>query len=91
MIISTGVYGRAGCRVHDRTGFAVHRYRRTAKNIQRAAHKIYDIRCQTDTAVSMGAVTAMMITGKGGCPDDDGSDTDGGFQNRVFHFSSPVL
>jgi hypothetical protein len=33
----------------------------------------------------------VMISGKRGGPDDDGCSADGGFEDRVLHFSSPVL
>ena len=84
-----GVYRRARRGVHHTAGFiVVHHGRTSPQNVQGAAHKIDDVRCQSNSTV---AVMVMAVSGKDGSSDDDEGGTNGGLQNRVLHFSSPVL
>jgi len=89
------VYNAAGFAVHGRTRFTVYGHGRPpTQDVQRASYKIHDVRGQTDPAAAvsvMRPVVMMMISRKRGGPDDDGCGTDGGFEDRVLHFSSPVL
>jgi len=87
------VHNAAGFAVHGRARFTVYGHGRSPQDVQRASHKIHDVRGQTDpaAAVSVMRPVVVMISGKRGGPDDDGCSADGGFKDRVLHFSSPVL
>lgn len=88
MMVMMSRRGRWRAMVHR---LGVH-HRCGPQNIQGGSHQIHDVRCQADSAVSMVAiVTSVMISGKGGSPDDDGGTANGDFKDRVLHFSSPVL
>ena len=81
-----GIYDRSRGRVNSR--LTVH-HSRTTEDVQAGSHKVYDVRGQTDATI--GWRRAIARTRENGGPDDESGDTDGGFQNLVLHFSSPVF